>query len=459
MCLAVALIISATSCGKKQEKKETEDVSSINVTTASAALDNVGRIVSYNGDITAGDYVSVTTKVSAKVSDIYIKEGDYVTSGTVLAKLDSTDLKLAYNQALANYNNAMAGYDMTANASTKQAETAAEQRLAAAELEYNDAVNSYNRQKELFDNDSATITAQNALNDAKQNLERTKQLYEMGAVSKVQYDSAVTAVENAQAALESVSSNAQAAMDAAKTRMDNAANNLAAARENRDLQVGVLSEKSIASAKAATDTAKATLDIASNNLKNATITAPISGYVSAKNIEKGQMASPGIEIFAIKNTGYVDAEINVTEADIPYVAVGTPANVTIKSAGLSEIEGTVSAVNPTKNAQTGLYSVKIAIPNESGSIKAGMFADISLTLQMNENVISIPSEAIMQDGEEFYVFVASADGKTSEKRVITKGIENAETTEILTGISEGENIIIKGKEYLSDKNNKIKITN
>ena len=328
ICLAAVfvLMVSAASCGKKENKNE-EDTSAVNVTTAQALIDNVERKVSYNGEITAGDYVSITSKVSAKVDEIFVEEGEYVEAGTALASLDGTDIRLSYNQALANYNSAQASYDMVANASTKQAETSANQQLERAQIEYNDAVNAYNRQKALYDNDSSTIAAQNALNDAQHNLERTRQLFEMGAVSKVEYDNAVTMEQNARANLDSVVSNVKTALDSAKTRMENAELSLSAARENRDLQVGVTSKKTIASARAAAESAKATLAIAENNLKNTTIVAPISGYVASKNIVKGQMASPGVEIFSIKNTGFVDAEIKVTEADIPYIELGTPAEV------------------------------------------------------------------------------------------------------------------------------------
>lgn len=459
MCLAVSavLVLSAASCGKKASD-EGEGSAAVNVTTKQAVIDNVERKVNYNGEISAGDYVSITSKVSAKTENIYVDEGDYVEAGAVLAVLDSTDLRLSYNQALASYNSAQASYDMTANASVKQAETSVNQALERAEIEYNDAVNAYNRQKELYDNDSSTIAAQNALNDAQSNLERTRQLFEMGAVSQVEYDNAVTSEQNARANLDSVVSSAKTALDTAKTRMENAELSLSSARENRDLQVGVTGKKTIASAKAAAESAKAALAIAENNLSNTKIIAPIAGYVASKNIEKGQMATPGVEIFSIKNTGYVDAEINVTESDIPYVAVGIPAEVTVKSADSTVISGTVSAVNPTKNEQTGLYSVKVSIPNEDGKIKAGMFADISLTLEISEQTVSVPTEAIMQDGDEYYVFAASADGKTAEKKVVKKGIENAEFTEIKSGVEAGDKIILKGKEYLSEKNNKIKIT-
>lgn len=458
LCAAIALMIAVVpaGCGKKKPKEEAS--AATNVTVYEAGKGNVDNTVSYTGTIAEGDCVSITAKVSAKVEAIYAEEGDFVQAGTVLAKLDATDLQLAYNQAKASYNSAVASYDMTANASTKQSETSANQRLTQAQIEYNDALASYNRQKELYDSDAAVVAAQNALTDAQNNYDRTKQLYEMGSATKVQLDSAETAVQNAKANLDSASSNKETALETARTRLENAQLSLNSAQENKDLQVGVVNQKTIASAKAGVDSAKAALDIAANNLKNTSIVSPISGYVSAKNIVKGQMASPGVEIFSVKNDKMVEAEINVTESDISFITVGSAAEVTVKAADAGTIVGTVTVANPTKDSKTGLYKVKVSVPNDDGKIKVGMIADIKLTLNTSENTITVPSEAVMQDGEEFYVYVASGDGTTASKAVVEKGIENAEKTEIVSGIKAGDKIIVKGKEYLSEKNNKIKIT-
>lgn len=408
LCAALALMIAVipAGCGKKEDKDGAQEAAT-NVTVYEAGKDTVKNSVSYNGTIVEGEYTSISAKVSAKVEAIYVEEGDYVQAGTVLAKLDSTDLRLSYNQALASYNSALASYDMTANASSVQSQTSASQALSQAQIAYN---------------------------DAKQNLDRTQQLYDMGAASKVQLESAQSAEQNAKLALNS-------------------------AQQNMDLQSGVVNEKTIAAAKAGVDAAKAALDIAANSLNNTSIVSPSAGYVSSKNIVKGQYAAPGVEIFAIKNSDTVEAEINITESDIPFVTVGTTAEVTVKSSDTGKFTGTVSMVNPTKNAQTGLYKVHIAIPNGEGKIKVGMIADITLTLKESESVISIPSEAIMQDGDEFYVYLADAEGKTAVKTVVEKGIENSEMTEITNGVNAGDKVILKGKEYLSEKNNKIKITN
>jgi len=64
----------------------------------------------------------------------------------------------------------------------------------------------------------------------------------------------------------------------------------------------------------------------------------------------------------------------------------------------------------------------------------------------------------MQDGEEFYVYLADKEGKTAVRAIVKKGIENSEMTEIVNGVKSGDKVIVKGKEFLSEKNNKIKIT-
>lgn len=407
-CAALAgiMMVSFAGCGKKDDNSG-DNIAATNVTVYEAGKGTVSDSVSYNGTIVEGEYTSISAKVSAKVEEILVKEGDYVEAGAPLARLDSTDFTLAYNQARANYNSALAAYDMTANASSVQSQTAASQGLSQAQIAYN---------------------------DAKLNLDRTTTLYEMGAASKVQLEAAQSAEKNALLALNS-------------------------AQQNLDLQTGVVNEKTIASAKAGVDAAKATLDIAANNLNNTTIITPSAGYVSAKNIVKGQFASPGVEIFSIKNSETVKVEINITESDIPLVAVGTETKISVKSVGAEVFSGTVSMVNPTKDQRTGLYKVHIEIPNSENKIKVGMVADVTLTLKEKKDVISIPSEAIMQEGEDFYVYLADKEGKTAVKAMIEKGVENSEMTEIVKGIEKGDKVIVKGKEFLSEKNNKIRLTN
>ena len=102
-----------------------------------------------------------------------------------------------------------------------------------------------------------------------------------------------------------------------------------------------------------------------------------------------------------------------------------------------------------------MQSCRIKISNTGGKLKEGMFADISLVTREEKNIITIPAEAVMQSGDELYVYVA--EGDTAKKVIVTTGISNDELTEITSGVNEGDSVIISGKEYISEKNSKIKI--
>ncbi len=275
--------------------------------------------------------------------------------------------------------------------------------------QYNQAYAAYT--SAMSQSKSAVATAQLEYNNAKINHDNQKVLYDSGAISKVAYDTAVTRFENAKI-------------------------NLNAATEQAGL-----------------NGARASLDAAQNALDNTTLRAPISGYISSKNANPGQMVTPGVEVFSIKNTDSVDAQIYVTESIISKINFETKAIIEVSSAEKT-LEGVVTTASPTKNTQTGLYDVRITIENSDASLKDGMFADITLTLSDSADALVVPSESVFEDGAK-YVYIAEND--TAKKVKVTTGITTDEFTEIVSGVKEGDKIIVSGKEYLSDKNNKIKI--
>ncbi len=260
---------------------------------------------------------------------------------------------------------------------------------------------------------SAAAAAQLEYNNAKINCDNQKVLYDNGAISKLAYDTAVTRLENAKINLET------------------------------------------ATGQSGLDAAKATLDAAQNALDYTTLRAPISGYISSKNANPGQMVSPGVEVFSIKNTDSVNAQINVTESIISSISVGTKAVVKVKSAA-EEITGEVTSVSPTKSAQTGMYQVSVAIENAEGNLNDGMFADVSLILSDSVDALVVPTDSILEDENGGkYIYIAKED--TAKRVDIEIGIIADEYTEIISGIKSGDKVIVSGKEYLSDKNNKIRV--
>ena len=384
--MMVYLLICACGCGNNQQ---TVSEASTNVTVFEVTNKNISSEVKFTGEIKAEEEAMVSPKAPGIIQAINADIGSFVEAGDVLAVLDDSDYRIAYNQALATYNSATNG---SALLNRNQLEAA----LSAAQIEYNNAKDNYNRQQVLYD---------------------------AGGISKVAFETAEIRLKNAEINL-----------DTAKKSYEITVNN-----------INVDAEKS----------AKAALEAASNNLNNTLIKAPISGYISTKSATIGQMAVQGSPIFVIKSTDVVNAEVSVTESVIPYITKETKATVSIESAGLNNIEGTVNVVSSVKSDTTGMYTIKVTLDNSENKIKVGMFADILLETESVENAMVIPNDSIMQTEDAYYVYVANGD--IAEKRVVTTGITNNEFTQIIKGLDKGESVIVSGKEYLSEKNNKIKI--
>ncbi len=412
---ACTLALSFAGCGKKEEKSA--ETTATNVTVSEAKKGDVAKLIEYTGEVKATSTSSVSAKVSANVKAIHVEIGDYVKAGQVLMTLDSTQYSLAYNQASAAYNsavaaknNAQASYNQVSGGSLEQSKVSMNQAVSQAQSAYDTALDNYNRQKALFD---------------------------IGAISQV-------------------------ALDAAKTQMDNAKVALDTAKTNAQINESVVAPQTEASAgagvnqaQAAVSQAKAALDIAASNLANCTITAPISGYIASKNVSIGQMASPGVEAFNIKNSDSVDIEINVTESVIGSITEGAEANIDIKSAKLEGIKGLVSAVGEAKNDATGMFPVKVTISNKDGKIKVGMLADVSLTTENAENVLTVDYDSLILKNDKYFVYVA--EGDKAVKKDVEIGITDGKKAEVVSGLEAGDKVIVDGKDFLSDKNNEIRI--
>jgi len=490
--LAAGILLTTVGCGKKGTEENTSSVSNAtNVTVYEAQMGGITNSVTYTGEIKSNSEVAVSAKVSGRVLSVNVEEGQYVNAGTVLFKIDDTDLKLQKNQAEASYNSARVAYENMRNSTAKQTTMQVEQA-------YKNAQDNYNRQKQLFDNNSdvkvaqtavetATqayntavtnyennlVSARNALSSAQTNYENTAKLLEAGGATQLEFDNAKKNYENAQAALLTLEQNQSLSLENTRAAKQQAEENLKKveitagaalssaeltlknAKEAYELTVNVTNSANIKSAKAGVDAASAALSMANNNVKNATVTAPISGYISKKNINAGEMISAGMGVITIHNTNSVDGELHVTEAVIASLQVGSPASISVKSAGVENLMGNISSVNQVKDQTTGMYTVKVNIPNDNSVLKTGMFADITLQTAAAEDILCIPSEAILQEGEERFVYIAKGD--IAEKCVITEGITNGDYTEITSGISIGDKVILRGKDYISEKNNKIKI--
>lgn len=252
--------------------------------------------------------------------------------------------------------------------------------------------------------------------NAKENYERMKALYEEGAVSKQQFEGVELQFTLAKAQYESA---------------------VIAAPSN------------LKAAEAQVKQAQAALELARSQLENAVVVSPVSGIVAAKNVNPGEMVSPGMPVFTIVDLDKVFVEVNISESIINRVQIGQEVQVRVSSAGNGEFKGIVTNISPSADPRTRAFLAKIELDNPGHRLKGGMFAEVILPTDKRENVILVPQEAVLDMGNEKIVFVVMEN--TAYRRSVAVGIKDGRDIEIVSGIEEGENVVVAGQYTLRDK--------
>lgn len=500
---AACMLVGLAGCGSK-----TEEEAATSITVAQVQTGDVSSFITYSGTVSAVADVAVTPKISGRITGVNVALGQQVNAGDVLFTIEDTDLALQVRQAQANLETAQASYDKTVGGAAQQSETQARQALTQARQELSDAQTAYDmavgrannqssvlsakinldqaqaaydRAVENHNNNTIITAAQIALEAAQTTLQQTQKLYEQGGATKQAVDQAQDAVKNAQAQYDSASTNARQALDSAKSQLDlaqqqyndavwaqennqelvsaksrlqNAQTAARSAEENYNLTVGVMNPENRVSAAASVENARAALALAQEALNNATVRAPIRGQVSAMSLNVGDMASPSATRVQIVDPTGVQIEMNVAEKNINTVYVGMPAKVSVASADIKDFDATVSEISPAADAATGMFTVKINMDNTDGLFKAGMFADIRLVSSSNTGALTIPTQAILDESGKNVVFVVSGD--KLQRREITTGIAQEDRTEVISGLSDGETVVVRGKDFV-DEDSKFKI--
>ena len=201
--------------------------------------------------------------------------------------------------------------------------------------------------------------------------------------------------------------------------------------------------------------AKARLE-AANQMKNeinsqfayTNITAPFGGVITAKMIEKGDMANPGQPLISIETTGNFEVIAMVPESEISSIKQGISVDVTIKSINKT-VKGIVKEVSSSSKNTGGQYLVKIGLDKSTAPILSGMFATIQLPIEKNSTSQStlIPMDVIVSNGQLSGVYTVS-QSNTAILRWLTLGKTYGNQVEVLSGLNSDESYIVSANGKL-----------
>jgi RND family efflux transporter MFP subunit len=191
--------------------------------------------------------------------------------------------------------------------------------------------------------------------------------------------------------------------------------------------------------------------LARKQLSDATLVAPIDGYIDMRGIEPGETASPGRAVFRIVRLDPVEVNVGVPETDVHLVRVGQKAAVTIPALPSQSFQGTVRLINVGADPGTRTYMARITVPNPKHVLKIGMVAEARITGDRKMAVTTVPAEAIVRDAQgATIVFVYFPEQqRVYHKRVKAGALFGAEV-EIKEGLSGKESIVIGGQDRLRD---------
>lgn len=213
------------------------------------------------------------------------------------------------------------------------------------------------------------------------------------------------------------------------------------------LQEGAISQQMLDGVTTQYNVAKANFNAARNAVE---LTAPISGIVTALNVNVGDIAQPGAILVTIASMSGMKSVFNVGEADLTGLKNGLLCEIYSDLKPDLKVKGKVTSINTSADITSRTFKIEAEFLNTSDKFfKPGMFSRNNLQLKNQKGTVSVPNEAIVFDNNRTVVYVVD-NKNVSHQREIKVGITDSKMTEILTGLSKDEIVVTLGMNNLKE---------
>lgn len=450
--------------------KDIWNKSGVPISTSFITRGDMANSLQITGDLKALNSAVISPKISGRLMSIKIREGDSVSAGQVVAVLDQEDAisniqtaQAGLESARAKLSQAITNLDVT-RIQTKTAIEQAKASLSSAKSKY-ELTKKPSRSQERTVAQNKVDSAKAQLDQAKADYDRYDRLLKRGSVSQADFDlkkaNYLVALSNYNSANEGLSiideggrreevSSAQSQVDVASGSLRDAQANAA---QNR------VKEKEVTAAKAAVLQAKASLDIARRELENTYIKSPLSGVVSSRSADPGQVVAFGQELATIVDLKSIYFKGDISEQNMASVRKGQPVNVKIDALPDDTFNGSIVEIFPAGSTASRNFSVRISIPGASSKVKPGMFATGTVLTGKSSNVMLVSKDAVNDQEGTQSVFVIGKD-KIAKRHVVTVVRTDSHFAQIdnSTDLKIGDIVATEGRKNLQD-GTKVEIDN
>jgi RND family efflux transporter MFP subunit len=275
-----------------------------------------------------------------------------------------------------------------------------------AKVEDREIVEQVRQAQASFDVSAATIRQREAdLKLAQTNLDRSKNLYERQLIPKQTFD------------------DTDARYQAAAAQVD--------------------------LAKAQYAQAQARLDELNINLSNTELTSPVSGFIAKRVLDPGAWVTPNSAFLSVVDISIVRLVANIIEKDLRRINQGMKTSVIVDAFPGEKFDGRIARVAPVLDPATRTASIEVEIDNPQFRLKPGMYATVTFTVEHKENVLVVPTNAIVDVSGKKGVFLA-AENNVAKFHAVSVGMIETQQVEVVQGLDEGTRVITTGAAALRE---------
>lgn len=193
---------------------------------------------------------------------------------------------------------------------------------------------------------------------------------------------------------------------------------------------------------------RASFEMAQLELSYTEIKAPIAGVISDRLVKEGNWIQDQQPLFEIADLRSLEAVLDVPERQLSLLSPGFPVKVRTDALPGRTFEGRVKRISPVVNPDTGTFDVTVDVPNEDGTLKAGLFVRAHIVYDTREGVPMIPRSSLLTEDGEDSVFVIEEG--VARKQDLVIGYDDGQAVEVKSGLQEGQDVVTLGQASLRD---------
>jgi HlyD family secretion protein len=443
LVLLVCVMLVTTACGPAAkpvaQAAGPAEQAATPVQVAAVMTGDISSIFAYSGNLQSKRSVSVIPGASGRVQTLHVAVGDVVKSGDPLITVESDRYAAQLKQAEAALTTAKLNYAKMQRGPRPEEIAAAQTAVELARAVVKDATTVTDDQRTAAA--AAMAQAEANLRMAQSNYDKIAWAGQVGMTPQsIALQQATTAYEAALASynLQTHPRDVQIAPLEAQ---------LAGAELKLALTLQPFTDLDFQLAQTGIKQAEAAVEMAQLQMKEATVVAPFDGVVAELYVTQGTMVGPTapVALFVSKD---VEVLVNVEEARIGQISLNQNAALRVTAYSGQDFPAVVTSIAPVASKDTHTFPIKITPADEKGLLRSGMYADVAVLAQEKKGALLVPRAAVTVVGGKETIYVLKGD--VVEQRAVTTGLSDSDHIEILSGVAQGDQVVIAGQANLTD---------